>query len=148
MSSSHKETPIGDKLEEITKGGVARTLVGDPREWVKNSDVDGAWFAGAKLTARTCGGDCSHETLALFQKLKPESYQEPQEDGKYFEFCKTAYKPYDVIVNVVLIIAKHHLGGAITISSDGQSKDWDDGRFITQKILGYGADFKLDGDDE
>jgi len=40
-----------------------------------------------------------------------------------FAFCKTEPKPYDAIVVACLLVAKHHLGAAIEVSSDG---DWED----------------------
>ena len=40
-----------------------------------------------------------------------------------FAFCKTVRKPYDTIVVACLLVAKHHLGTAIKVSSDG---DWED----------------------
>ena len=59
--------------------------------------------------------ELSHETF-LFpgfdQPLNPD-----------FAFCKTERKPYDTIVVACLLVAKHHLGAAIEVSSDG---DWED----------------------
>ena len=43
--------------------------------------------------------------------LRPES--------KGFSFCKTARKPYDVVVCATLIAIKHHLGDYVSVSSDG-----------------------------
>jgi hypothetical protein len=39
-----------------------------------------------------------------------------------FDFCKTAYKPYDAVVTAILIRAKHIYGSCVEISSDGE---WD-----------------------
>jgi len=111
---------------------------------VGDSDVEGAWFAGCELNQRTCGGDCSHETFRLERDFKPESWQEPKENGKYFECTKTAYKPYDLAVNCVLIIAKHHLGKQITVHSDGEIEQWQDSMQICQNVLGYGNEFEFD----
>jgi hypothetical protein len=58
------------------------------------------------------------------------------EDG-YFACTKTAYKPYDVAVTAFLILAKHHLGDAIKVSTDGEPKDWEDGRMLCEAVLGY-----------
>lgn len=114
-----------------------------------SSDVGGAWFAGAELTTRTCGGDCSHESFVLEQTYKPYSeHDTPKGNGKYFAFCKTAYKPYDLAVTAALIIAKKYLGQDIVVKSDGESKDWQDARLLCKKLLGYGWDFKLDRDEE
>lgn len=126
---------VGQKLEEITKG---------------------KWFAGATLETRACGGDCSHETFSLEQKLdRPRNDIDDKIDkvlgGKSnltFTFTKTAFKPYDLAVNVCLIIAKHYLKDQIKISSDGTSENWEEGRQLVQHFLGYGKDFKLDEDEE
>lgn len=151
------------KLESISSNGVVSVLIGNPLEWVKHSDVKKAWFAGAQLEARTCGGDCSHESFYLEIKKNKESEpigevayikadgspvkNNPKSVGKHFNFTKTAYKPYDLAVNVALIIAKHHLGDQIIVSSDGKQQHWVEGMFICQKILGYGKDFKINEDD-
>jgi len=41
------------------------------------------------------------------------------------EFCKTARKPYDLMVQGCLILAKKHFGDKCTFSSDGGFKDWE-----------------------
>lgn len=41
------------------------------------------------------------------------------------KFCKTARKPYDMLVQCVLILAKYHFKNKITITSDGNFKDWE-----------------------
>lgn len=58
-------------------------------------------------------------------------------------FCKTERAPYDICVKVALIVLKHHLEGAIEVTSDGCDDDWKDARDICQEGLGYGSDFKL-----
>ena len=45
---------------------------------------------------------------------------ELQENG----LCKTAQKPYDVLVCCALISLKRHLPGAFTFTSDGNREDW------------------------
>lgn len=124
------------------------------------ADVAGGWFAGRLLTKRCCDGDCSHETF-YFPRVLPKEYRpigkiayrdregklvynKPEKVGKYFNFCKTAFKPYDWAVTTFLIIAKHHLGDTILVSSDGTSDNWQDARLICQLDLGYGIEFKLD----
>ncbi len=41
-----------------------------------------------------------------------------------FEFCKTARKPYDLMVCAVLISCRKHLPG-FSFSSDGDAEDWE-----------------------
>ena len=150
----HKDVPTKTLLT---------TLCGRREELaVNDSDVSGTWFAGLKLNQRSCSGDCSHETFSLPLEIKSSDWQkpidkishydvnnrpvynDPKEIGLYFEFCKTAYKPYDLAVIICLIIAKHHLGKDILPSSDGTLEQWKDGMVICQKILGYGLGFSLD----
>jgi hypothetical protein len=109
------------------------------------ADVDGSWFAGAQLGSRCCGGDCSHESFVLPRVFTlPEWRLEPNEKGLHFDFCKTAYKPYDIAVTACLIIAKHHLGNDIEVRSDGEEKDWIDAMLLCEENLGYGNEFRLD----
>lgn len=110
-------------------------------------ETDGTWFAGAMLATRTCGGNCAHETAYLPRVLKPDKWQEPDEDGLYFEFCKTAFKPYDLAVTAFLIVCKHHLGDTIEVSSDGEDKDWFDAKMLCDKLLGYGIAYFVDPED-
>lgn len=96
--------------------------------------VSGAWFAGAQLSSRTCGGDCSHESMVIERVYQKEHDLHP-EDALKFAFCKTAYKPYDLAVTSLLIIAKHYLRHNIHVSSDGEPKDWLDARRIVRHTL-------------
>ncbi len=100
------------------------------------------WFAGDEIDTRMCDGDCSHETFLLQRK---SSGHVTERDGRQFHFncCKTAYKPYDLAVNACLIVAKHHLGDGMLVSSDGEAKDWKDGMWLCDHFLGYGSDFTL-----
>lgn len=64
-------------------------------------------------------GQLSHETFALERDVAPEGVEQKNSLGMIFSFCKTARKPYDFAVCCALIIAKHHLGDQIRVSSDG-----------------------------
>lgn len=153
---------VVEKYKEIPTRTLVTMLCGETEQLsVNDSDISGTWFAGLKLKARSCSGDCSHETFSLPLAMEKEDWQkpiekiayydangkpvynDPKEVGLYFNCCKTAYKPYDLAVIICLIIAKHHLGKAIQISSDGTQVQWQDGMVICQKILGYGLDFRL-----
>jgi hypothetical protein len=150
------------RYEEIPARSLITVLCGREQDWaVNDSDVSGTWLAGLKLKQRSCGGDCSHETFSLPIEMEKQGWQKPiskishydqygkpvynhaEAVGRYFEFCKTAYKPYDLAVIICLIIAKHHLAEEILVSSDGTLDNWRDGMLICQKILGYGLDFTL-----
>jgi hypothetical protein len=47
-----------------------------------------------------------------------------------FNFCKTAYKPYDLAVTACLLVLKHRLRDYIHVSSDGESIDWAGGLIL------------------
>jgi hypothetical protein len=59
------------------------------------------------------------------------------------EFCKTSRLPYDLAVQVALIVFNHHFGGDFRVSSDGGGAGWDEARRICEEQLGYGGDFQL-----
>lgn len=61
-----------------------------------------------------------HETFYL-ERVIPEHAQ-PIREEKFFNFCKTAHKPYDKYVVEVLSLAEMRFGDLIEISSDG---DWE-----------------------
>lgn len=70
-------------------------------------------------------GEDGHETFLL------------DWDENDFAYCKTANKPYDLIVCALLIAASYHFGKLIEISSDGEAADWETAVVFTQEVLGY-----------
>lgn len=66
-----------------------------------------------------------HETfiLELFDMSFNYDQEQMSKDG-VFSFCKTARKPYDLLVCISLMVAKHHLGKDFKISSDGGLDEW------------------------
>jgi len=163
----HTKRELGITWPSKTASGVSKNSVDQQLEEL----VSGSWFAGAQLSTRVCGGDCSHETFSLSQKLETtitrydgSTYEEEpsgefsnytnldgskdqtpkNEVGKYFQFTKTAYKPYDLAVTACLVIAKHHLGEQITIHSDGEMDNWHEAINLCHHFLGYGRGFYLD----
>ncbi|MDE2026908.1 MAG: hypothetical protein KGJ11_00025 [Candidatus Omnitrophica bacterium] len=148
----HEEHDLGITWPSENAGGVAVPY--------QENAADGSWFAGATLQKRMCDGDCSHETF-YFPRIQPSDsytidkisyidkdgnpvYNDPAIVGLYFDFCKTAFKPYDLAVITILIIAKRHLKDFIFVSSDGQDSHWFDGKMFCQVSLGYGLDFFID----
>lgn len=53
-------------------------------------------------------GDDGHETFSVTRKC-PQQPQHRSKEPMYFEFCKTAYKPYDAVVVSVLAVLRRHL---------------------------------------
>ena len=78
-------------------------------------------------------GEGAHEQFQLYQRMPPEVFERHEDFNKrttdidfnhpYFEFTKTARKPYDVVVCCCLILAKMHLRKNISITSDGGLED-------------------------
>ena len=109
-------------------------------------------------------GQLSHEQFHIYQRMPPDVFERQEEFAKrfavppgvgataadrvrekggttilhpYFEFTKTARKPYDIVVQCCLILAKKHFGKEIAISSDGAKDDWTDAINIIEKNFGY-----------
>ncbi len=133
----HEQHELGITWPSSNAGGVAgygeNTAAGD-------------WFAGATLEKRQCSGDCSHESFHFDRdRGEGETWEKPEE-GLYFDFCKTAFKPYDLAVITFLIIAKRHLGESLKVSSDGEDQHWFDGKMLCQMVLGYGLEYAINKD--
>ena len=79
----------------------------------------------------------SHETFLLKQK-----------GIGGFPFCKTARKPYDLMVCACLLVYKHHSPDTMELGSDGDSEDWADAEKFVEKHLGYTVKFKEVNDNE
>lgn len=79
-------------------------------------------FNGSEEVRDDDGSDLSHETFYLARVFEPEEWESP-ESGKYFAFCKTAQKPYDLLVCACLLSFKHHFPTSV-VSSDGGPSDW------------------------
>jgi hypothetical protein len=112
--------------------------------------TEGNWFAGTLVSQRTAPidnltglGSGSYETFGIERIIKDKFTLESEEKGLCFNCCKTAYRPYDLIITAVLISLKHYFPEC-QIHSDGEDKDWLDGKFLCNNLLGYGLDFEID----
>ena len=63
-----------------------------------------------------------HEPFVLYRK--------PIES----DFCKTARKPYDLVVTALLMLAANRWD-AVSIESDGDPEDWEPGRELISRAL-------------
>lgn len=111
---------------------------------------EGTWFAGDLLTQRTAPirnetgyGSGSYETCSFNRRGEIQDWQ--KEDGKNLRFdcCKTGYRPYDIIVTACLIALKFRLKDSVKVSTDGEEKDWMDGRILCFNELGYGMELNI-----
>lgn len=82
-------------------------------------------------------GDNGHETL--YWAGIPTQPDWRKDDPEYFEFCKTAYKPYDAVVTAILIRAKVIYGSCVSVSSDGNWTEWQAGRDLYESVFGETA---------
>ena len=102
-------------------------------------------------------GNLGHETFYFERKPEMPDYQKEDGNKTVFAFCKTARKPYDLVVCGVLIVAAKHAGRYVTVSSDGDLSDWMPAFEWVTSILGpeyaasavaarlKGGDFQLGG---
>lgn len=70
-------------------------------------------------------GDDAHENLYI----DPEALSP-------FSFCKTARKPYDVVIVAILCVINDICGDCFKITSDGDREDWEAGRALASDALG------------
>jgi len=77
-------------------------------------------------------GDLGHETFHLSKKRPPNpDYAKDREN--YWDFTKTARKPYDLIVTAILLAANFVVPDKLQYDSDGNESDWEEGfKFFTE----------------
>jgi hypothetical protein len=77
------------------------------------------------------------EALPEQPEWQTKHFAKSDEKNDIFDFCKTAYKPYDAVVTAVLIRAKHWYGELVKIGSDGDwDGDWQEGRALYERVFG------------
>jgi hypothetical protein len=102
-----------------------------PTERVKKVDEDGQteWTDPDNK-------DMRHETFVLTRKAgKPNTWS--QDDPTLFSFCKTARKPYDLMVQACLILYKYYFP-EVEIGSDGENEDWAQAFAFVAEVLPHG----------
>lgn len=93
-----------------------------------------------KLTFNGRGAE-GYETFTFPQVLTLAAWEQPNDGGYYFQFCKTAERPYDLAVMAFLIVAKNHMQHAIWVESDGNVDDWAAARELCRDQLNmYGVE--------
>jgi hypothetical protein len=104
-----------DDVKCTIKGGL-----GEGTPMINESQI---WFNGDAKT------EMDHETFSI---------QWYPDGGIDKGFCKTARKPYDVLVCVTLLaMQKEFRGtGAFTFSSDGYNSEWETAKDVFTKIVG------------
>ncbi len=80
--------------------------------------------------------DEGHETFFLTRE-KPENPSWDPTAKESFDFCKTARKPYDLAVCLVLLSMSRHAPDSVKISSDGDwDAEWLEAREVYKKLFG------------
>lgn len=77
-------------------------------------------------------GDDAHETFRVERVRTLEEWQSPEDLGD--NFCKTARKPYDVVVTAALCYLAT-VAGSHTVASDGYGKDFVQGLELARQAL-------------
>ncbi len=93
-----------------------------------DGEVEGAWEITDEVVRFNGLGADSHETFSW------------NADASGFNFCKTAYKPYDAVVTACLIHLKDIYGEAVSIGSDGDWSEWSDGARLYRNATGLTAE--------
>jgi hypothetical protein len=107
--------------------------------------VEGSYLGmGTLLKHRACDGNCSYETFRIQRVCDPG---DRAIDGWFSDSCKTGFRPYDLAVQCVLLIAKHHLRDRVQVSSGGSDYHWNDARLLCYVHLSYPlSQYKIDRD--
>jgi hypothetical protein len=120
----YKDVPL-----EIRGGfGVGNPIINETTIWFNGDEKDGM----------------SHETFSI-------DWSWDDKEGEPFDFCKTARKPYDLLVCVALIsFVRHFTRNNIRVSSDGDMADWRPAIEFYHEIFDFDAtkivDAIIDGD--
>lgn len=78
-------------------------------------------------------GDLGHETLG-FNAVRVLPYAGAAQDRLGWDCCKTAHKPYDVVVTAALTFL--YADWDFDVSSDGDVGDWEAGVKLAEEALG------------
>ena len=128
---------LSEELETIAGLLPAKTEIGD---WSGKSAVlcGGDGTGSPKFTKDLIifNGDATdgmdHETFVIERDHKDSRVDEKE---LVFEFCKSARKPYDLMVKISMLRLKHHFPQT-EISGDGDASDWKQARTIYKKAFG------------
>ena len=120
-----KDKKVSNKKWNKLTGDVKLLLDGSPILERAKQNNKNDWWNDLTITDNEIRYDGGHETFVL--ERKPKNHPWRAEEEWVFNFCKTARKEYDGLVTATLLLAKHHLGDEIKISSDGDEQEWAEG---------------------
>ena len=82
-------------------------------------------------------GEDGHETFVIpANTVDGSAPRYPGQRTPGWDFCKTAQKPYDLIVVAVLATLTHYAPDSFSCSSDGWPTDWVDGVRFAREVTG------------
>ena len=87
------------------------------------------------LKHRTCNGNCSFETFTL-ERVSSRHHDDAL-DLPCGDVCKTGFRPYDLAVQCILLIAKHYLRDRFSVHTAGSDYVWNDPRQLCYLHLHY-----------
>lgn len=113
----------GVPLKIFGPDGVSPLSLSDPENFAFNGDQQ---------------NNHDHESF-VFDRIEDSLPQKSEEEVSCF--CKTARKPYDLAVAACLIVAKHYLGDALRLKSDGDldEENWPAAFVLAERVLGKDA---------
>jgi hypothetical protein len=82
---------------------------------------------GTLLKHRTCDGNCSYETFRLASTCNEI---DKVRNSRCSASCRTGFRPFDLAIQCVLLIAKHHLKDRLQVWSGGSDYHWNDARLL------------------
>ena len=85
-------------------------------------------------------GNDGHETFYFEYPPKKKVSYSVDDDGFIFAFCKTARKPYDIVVCKCLLILKEYLKEDMKLSSDGDWNCEDEWKPAIEQVTKMGID--------
>ena len=99
-----------------------------------NGERLGVWQVNGETVSFNGFSEEAHESF-VWERVCPEP-QDYVKDGAYFNFCKTAQKPYDAVVTAVLLAVRQAYGDTVRIASDGGFFEWKDGVRLFEEATG------------
>lgn len=80
------------------------------------------------------GCRCNGEDYETFEILRPAQINTYRSSEDFFNFCKTARRPYDDLVVAALLLFKDTFMEQVTISSDGDFDEWAAGYELARSV--------------
>jgi hypothetical protein len=116
-----KQQPSAQKFAEFVEGVKHITATADEAGIALSEEV----YKPSHVSFNGVGAE-AHETFYIELPVDDERYD--------YGFCKTAEKPYDMVVTASLILAKKIFGEDIEIKSDGNWDDWQSGQLLYESV--------------